>query len=133
VRSAIVIGFAMSHRADNANFVSDFRGLFEVLGKMNALDAGFYGAEGSAIFDGCEHFGIKRFLRGNAAREKDIDNRLRRGFGAGGLGLKFKKVTESQTDAADETDKKELATVRPPNVFGAVAEAGNIVCHTKRQ
>jgi hypothetical protein len=123
----------MGHRADNANFVGDFGCFFEVLRKMNAFDAGFYCAERPAIFDGCEYFGVERFLGRNAAREKYVDDGLRWGFEAGGLGLKLKKVSESQTDAADEADEKELATVWPPNVFGAVAEAGNIVCHTKRR
>jgi hypothetical protein len=123
----------MRHRADNANFIGDFRGLFEVLRKMYAFDAGFYGVEWAAILDGCEDFGIERFLSRNATREKDVNDRLRSGFGAGGLGLKLKKIAKSQPNAADETDEKELATVRPPNVFGAVAEAGNIVCHNKRR
>jgi hypothetical protein len=123
----------MGHRADNANFVSDFRGLFEVLGKVNAFDAGFDSAKRPTIFNGCQHFGIEGFLRGYAAREKDIDDRLGGRFGTGGLGLKLKKIAESQADAADEADEKELATVRAPDVFGAIAEAGNIVCHTKRR
>ena len=133
MRAAVVIGFAMGHRANNANFVSDLRGLLEVLGKMNAFDAGFYGAERTTIFDGSEDFGIERFLRRNATREKNVDDRLRGSFGTCGLGLKFKKISESQADAANEADEKELATIPPPNVFVTIAEAGNIVCHTKRR
>jgi hypothetical protein len=59
VRATIVIGFAMSHRANNTNFVGHLRGLFEMLGKVNSFDAGFDAAQRAAVFDGRQHFWIE--------------------------------------------------------------------------
>jgi len=123
----------VGHGANDANFIGYFCGLFEMLRKMNAFDAGFDRSQRTPIFDGSEHFGIERFLRGYATGKEDVDNGLRGRFGTCGLSLKFKEISDSQADAANETDEKKLATIGPPNMFGAVAEAGNIVCHTMRR
>src|SRR5580765_5821181 len=104
-----------------------------MLREVNAFDTGFDRAQRSAVFDGSKHLGIKRFLGRNTAGKKDVNDRLRGGFGTCGLGLKLKKVSEGEADTANQADEKEFATIWPPNVFVAVAEAGNIVCHTKRR
>src|ERR1051326_498745 len=59
VRAAVMVGFAMCHRPNDTNLVGDFGGLFQVLRKMNALDAGFDRSKGTPIFDGSENLGIE--------------------------------------------------------------------------
>ena len=132
VCAAIVVGFAVGHGANDANFVGYFCGLFEMLRKMNAFDVGFDRSQRTPIFDGSKHFGIERFLRGYATGKEDVNNGLRGRFGTGGLSLKLKEISKCKANAANETDEKKLATIGPPNMFGAVAEAGDIVFHTKR-
>ena len=100
-----MIGFAMGHRANNTNLIGDFCGLVEVLGKVNAFDAGFDGAERSAIFDGSKNFGIERFLRCDASGKKDVNDRLGDRFGTRGLGLELEKISESQANTPDQADE----------------------------
>ena len=117
VRAPTVIGFAVGHGANNTYLVRNLRRVLQVLGKKNPVELGFYRAQGSAVFNGNQQFGIERFLGRDPARQENIDDRFSFGGGGRGLGLQFEKVSERQAQTADQTNKKELAAVRPPNML----------------
>ena len=117
-----MVGFAMSHGADDADFIGDLGGFFQGFGKINAFEFGFGRAQWAAIFDRGQQFGIERFLGGNAAGEEDIDDRFGARFQAGGLGPEFKKVAERQAHTADQTDKEEFPAIGTPDVLATVAK-----------
>ncbi len=126
MRAPVVVRFAVGHRPDHRYFVRHFRGLPQVLGKEDAIEFGLYRAEGAAVFDGRQQLGIEGFLRGDAAGQIDINDRLgRRAFAGrvsgGGRGLQLEEVAHRQAEAAQQADVKELAPVGAPGMFGTVA------------
>src|SRR5258708_3959706 len=126
VRAPVVVRFTVGHGTDHGYFVRHFRGLPQVLGKDDAVEFGLYRAEGAAVFDGRQQLGIEGFLRGDAAGQIDVDDRLgRRTFadrvGGGGRGLQLEEVAHRQAEAAQQADVKELAPVGAPGMFGTIA------------
>ena len=131
VRAARVVRLAVGHRTHHAKPVGDLRRLLERFRKIDAVQLRLHRAQRAAVFNRRQKLRIKRFLRRNAAREKDIDHRLRPGLGGDRLGLQFQDVAQGQAQAADQADKEELTAVGLPHVFGAVATITEIGIHIK--
>ena len=122
VRAAFVGGLAMGHGPDDGDLVGDLRSCFQVLRKINAVEAGFDAVERAAVFDRGGHLGVEGFLVRHATRQVDVDNRLGLAhaggerFTLGAEGLRTEKVTHGHADRAQQANVQKFPTRRPPEV-----------------
>ena len=112
VSSAFVGGLSVGHRADDRDFVSDFRALLHVLGELHAGDVRVDGAERSAVLDWGERLRVPHFLVGCSTGQVDVNDGvcLRDELLFSGFCAELHEVAQREAEASCQTCEDELAS-----------------------